>query len=320
MLSEIRQIAIKTIEHEADSIKKMASCIDENFTQTVELIYRSRGRVVVSGVGKSAIIAQKIVATFNSTGTPAIFMHAADAIHGDLGIVQPLDVVLCLSKSGNTAEIKAIVPLIRLRKNPLVAIVSDEGSYLAQQADYTLRASVSEEACPYNLAPTSSTTAQLVMGDALAICLMNRRGWTAQDFARMHPGGTLGKRLCLRVADVVDTTRKPQVAPDDTIRKTIITISENRLGATAVVDGTGAVVGIITDGDVRRMIEKSSCFDDLAAQDIMARYPKTIDSDTLASVAIEKMEANEISQLIVMEQGRYTGMVHLHDMLREGII
>ncbi|MDR1681080.1 MAG: KpsF/GutQ family sugar-phosphate isomerase [Prevotellaceae bacterium] len=317
--ADIAQEAIRIIEKEADSIQKLASFIDENFTQTVELLYKTEGRVVVSGIGKSAIIAQKIVATFNSTGTPAIFMHAADAIHGDLGIVQPHDIVVCLSKSGHTAEIKALVPLIRQRGNTLIAVVSDVHSYLAQQADYVLRATVDEEACPCNLAPTTSTTAQLVIGDALAICLMRLRGFTSQDFARIHPGGSLGRRLYLRVGDVVDKSRRPQVSPDASIQQTIITISENRLGATAVVDTRGDVVGIVTDGDVRRMIEKSPRFDTLTAQDIMAGNPKTVDAETLASAAVEKMEANEISQLIVLSKGRYAGMVHLHDLLREGV-
>ncbi|MDR0729057.1 MAG: KpsF/GutQ family sugar-phosphate isomerase [Prevotellaceae bacterium] len=316
---DVRQIAVDSIVKEADSIRKLASFIDENFIWAVELLYGMSGRVVVSGIGKSAIIAQKVVATFNSTGTPAIFMHAGDALHGDLGMVQPGDVVLCLSKSGNTPEIKALVPLVRQRGNRLVAVVSDGCSYLAGQADCVLRATVDEEACPWNLAPTSSTTAQLVMGDALAICLMCLRGFTSEDFARVHPGGSLGKRLYLRVGDLVDPARCPQVLPETTIHRTIMTISENRLGATAVVDGQGVVVGIITDGDVRRMIERNRCFDGLTARDIMCGNPKVIGPEVLAAVAVEKMEANEVSQLIVMSEGRYVGMVHLHDILREGV-
>jgi arabinose-5-phosphate isomerase len=300
-------------------VKKLILHVDKNFTQTVQLILESKGKVVVSGVGKSAIIAEKIVATFNSTGTPAVFMHAAEAIHGDLGIVKPGDIVLCLSKSGNTPEIKALVPLIRHRGNALVAMVANSNSYLAQQADYVLHAAIDEEACPLNLAPTSSTTVQLVMGDALAICLLTLRGFTAQDFAQIHPGGSLGKQLCLRVANLVDKTRKPAVAPSETVHNAIITISRNRLGATAVVDEHGAVLGIITDGDVRRMIENNTRFDTLTAQDIMVKNPKTIDAEALAADAVALMEQHEISQLIVMNHSRYIGMVHLHDILREGV-
>jgi arabinose-5-phosphate isomerase len=316
---DIRQMAVNSIVREADSIRRMASFVGEDFVRTVELLYGMSGKVVVSGVGKSAIIAQKIVATFNSTGTPAVFMHAVDAIHGDLGIVQPGDVVMCLSKSGSTPEIKALVPLIRERGNRLVAVVSEVGSYLAGQSDYVLCATVEGEVCPWNLAPTSSTTAQLVMGDALAVCLMQLRGFTREDFARMHPGGSLGRRLYLRVGDLVDPMRCPQVLPETTIHQAIMTISENRLGATAVVDRQGGVVGIITDGDIRRMLERDRCFDRLTAQDIMCGAPKVIEAETLASVAVERMEANEVSQLIVMDGGRYCGMVHLHDILREGI-
>jgi len=319
-LTDIGRLAVKTIETEAAAIQKMASYVNADFERTVRLIYESKGRVIVSGVGKSAIIAHKMVATLNSTGTPAVFMHAADAIHGDLGIIQPDDVVVCLSKSGNTAEIKVLVPLIRNMGNKLVAIVSNCNSYLAEQADYVLPATVDEEVCPNNLAPTSSTTAQLVMGDALAICLLKMRGFTAGDFARVHPGGSLGKKLYLRVEDLIDRNRKPQVMPAENIRNTIITISSNRLGATAVVDTKGAILGIITDGDVRRMLEKTDTLDTLTAQDIMSKNPKSIDVEELAIHAYNLMEKNKITQLVVVQNGQYAGMVHLHDILREGIV
>jgi arabinose-5-phosphate isomerase len=319
-LNDIGKLAVKTIETEARAIQKMASYINEDFEQIVQLIYKNKGRVIVSGIGKSAIIANKIVATFNSTGTPAVFMHAADAIHGDLGIIQPDDIVICLSKSGNTAEIKLLVPLIRNLGNKLIAIVSNRDSYLAQSADYVLPATVDAEACPNNLAPTTSTTAQLVMGDALAICLLQLRGFTEQDFARVHPGGSLGKKLYLRVADLIDKNRKPQVSPEETIDNTIITISSNRLGATAVVDHAGAIAGIITDGDVRRMLEKTKRLDALTAVDIMSKKPKIIDMSALAIKAFNMMEENKITQLLVVHKKEYAGMVHLHDILREGIV
>ncbi|MDR2802525.1 MAG: KpsF/GutQ family sugar-phosphate isomerase [Prevotellaceae bacterium] len=319
-LNDIGKLAVKTIETEAHAIQKMASYINKDFELVVQLIYKNKGRVIVSGIGKSAIIANKIVATFNSTGTPAVFMHAADAIHGDLGIIQPDDVVICLSKSGNTAEIKLLAPLIRNLGNKLIAIVSNQESYLAQHADYVLRATVDAEACPNNLAPTTSTTAQLVMGDALAICLLQLRGFTEQDFARVHPGGSLGKKLYLRVEDLIDKNRKPQVSPEETIDNTIITISSHRLGATAVVDNAGAIVGIITDGDVRRMLEKTKRLDALTAVDIMSKNPKVIDVSALAVKAFNLMEKNKITQLLAVRKKEYVGMVHLHDILREGIV
>ncbi len=319
-LTDIGRLAVKTIETEAAAIQKMASYINGDFERAAHLIYESKGRVIVSGIGKSAIIANKIVATLNSTGTPAIFMHAADAIHGDLGMIQPDDVVICLSKSGNTAEVKVLVPLIRNMGNKLVAIVSNRESYLAEQADYVLAATVDEEACPNNLAPTSSTTAQLVMGDALAVCLLKMRGFTSEDFARVHPGGSLGKKLYLRVGDLIDRNRKPQVVPAESIHNAIINISSNRLGATAVVDAKGVILGIITDGDVRRMLEKTKTFDTLTAQDIMTKSPKSIDTEELAVHAYNLMEKNKITQLIVTHNDEYLGMVHLHDILREGIV
>jgi arabinose-5-phosphate isomerase len=312
--------ASEVIENEAAAIAKMTAGLDENFSEAVRLIYEGRGRVVVSGIGKSAIVAMKIVATLNSTGTPAIFMHAADAIHGDLGIIQPDDVVLCLSKSGNTSEIKMLVPLIRNMGNTLVAMVSQLDSYLAHHADYVLHVVVDKEACPNNLAPTTSTTAQMVMGDALAICLLKMRGFTAQDFARVHPGGALGKKLYLHVSDLIDVARKPQVSIHDTIPQSIVVISANRLGATAVVDDNGRLAGIITDGDVRRMLGKWQQFDTLTAGDIMTKNPKTIEADEMAIKAFNLMDENQISQLVVMKDGNYEGMVHVHDILREGIV
>jgi arabinose-5-phosphate isomerase len=312
--------AKEVIENEAAAIAKIKSGLDENFSNTVRLMYEGRGRVVVSGIGKSAIVAMKIVATLNSTGTPAIFMHAADAIHGDLGIIQPNDIVLCLSKSGNTAEIKMLAPLIKNMGNTLVGMVSQLDSYLAQHADYVLHVVVDKEACPNNLAPTTSTTAQMVMGDALAICLLKMRGFTAQDFARVHPGGSLGKKLYLHVADLIDPARKPQVHLHDTIPQSIVVISAGRLGATAVLDDGNRLVGIITDGDVRRMLGKWQQFDTLTAGDIMTKNPIAIEADEMAIKAFNLMDENQISQLLVTKDGKYEGMVHVHDILREGIV
>ncbi len=317
---DIKNTAIQTIEAEASAIKKLTTYVNDDFEKTVHLIYNSKGRVIVSGIGKSAIIATKIVATLNSTGTPAIFMHAADAIHGDLGIIQPDDVVICLSKSGNTAEIKVLVPFIRRMGNKLIAIVSNADSYLAQQADYVLHATVNEEACPNNLAPTTSTTAQLVIGDALAVCLLELRGFTAQDFARYHPGGSLGKKLYLTVGDIMNPKLLPKVKANDSIQRSIITISANRLGATAVMADNDEFIGIITDGDVRRMVEKGESFNKLQAKDIMTHHPKTVDADELAVNAYEMMEKNEITQLPVLRNGQYIGMVHIHDIMREGVV
>ena len=313
-------LAIKVIEKEADAVIKLKDSIDKTLLDVVDFIYHHADRVVVTGIGKSAIIATKIVATFNSTGTPALFMHAADAIHGDLGMIQPSDVVLCLSKSGNTAEIKVLVPLIKTMGNKLIAIVSDPDSYLAQQADFLLFATVDAEACPNNLAPTSSTTTQLVMGDVLAVCLLQRRGFSEQDFARVHPGGALGKKLYTRVSDIIDPSRAPAVQEGDTIQKAIFTISANRLGATAVVDKGGNLCGIITDGDIRRMVERNGSFESLYACDLMNREPKCINIDEMAINAFRLMEEKRITQLIVLKEGVYMGMIHIHDIMREGIV
>jgi arabinose-5-phosphate isomerase len=320
MVIDINHLAKQTIETEAKAILNLVNYIDKDFEQTVKLLFESKGRVIVTGIGKSAIIAEKIVATFNSTGTPAIFMHAADAIHGDLGIIQHDDVILCLSKSGNTPEIKVLVPLIKNLGNKLVGIVSNISSYLGQKADFVLKATVEAEACPNNLAPTSSTTAQLVIGDALAVCLLKLRGFTPADFARFHPGGSLGKKLYMRVSDIFDEQLLPKVNLNETIQNVIIEISSKRLGATAVVDSKEQIAGIITDGDLRRMLQKNIDTSNLTAEMIMSTSPKTTDYDEMAINAFNLMESNTITQLLVIKEGRYVGMIHLHDILREGIV
>ena len=302
------------------AVEKLKPFIDDEFVEILNLVYSSKGRLIITGIGKSAIIGSKIVATLNSTGTPSIFMHAADAIHGDLGIVQPDDVVLCISKSGNTPEIKVLVPLIRRMGNKLVAMVSNVDSYLAQHSDYVIKATVDAEACPNNLAPTSSTTTQRVMGDALAVCLLKMRGFSPEDFAKYHPGGSLGKKLYLTVEDVIDKNLRPWVNPNETIQNTIINISQNRLGATVVLDGEEHLMGIITDGDVRRMVEKGGPLGDLRAKDIMSRNPKVIEKSELAVKAFGIMEQNKITSVVVLDEGKYAGLIHIHDVLREGIV
>lgn len=318
--AEIIEIAAGTISAEAETIRELLSCVDESFAESVKLIFSSRGRLIVTGIGKSAIIAQKIVATLNSTGTPAVFMHAADAIHGDLGIVLPDDVVLCLSKSGNTPEIRLLVPILRKRGNALIAMVSNRDSYLAKNADLILYAKADQEACPNNLAPTSSTTAQLVMGDALAVCLLNLRGFSPEDFAQVHPGGVLGKKLYTRVSDLATLQNPPLVTPESSLQQVIVEISSKRMGATAVVNPDGSLAGMITDGDLRRMMEKGGTMNALKAAEIMSVSPKTIACDEMAVNAFYLMEKHKITQLIVTENDRYRGMIHLHDILREGII
>lgn len=318
--NNLKELAISVIDKEAQAVSNLKPYIDSVFVEVLHVIYGSKGRLVITGIGKSAIIGSKIVATLNSTGTPAIFMHAADAIHGDLGIVQPDDVVMCISKSGNTPEIKVLVPLINRMGNKLIAMVSNAGSYLATHSDYIIRATVDAEACPNNLAPTSSTTTQLVMGDALAVCLLKMRGFSQEDFAKYHPGGSLGKRLYLRVEDVFDKNMKPWVKEEENIQNTIINISQNRLGATAVLDCNGNLLGIITDGDVRRMIEKGKPLDTLTARDIMSKNPKTIDKNELVVNAFRMMEKNKITSVVVMESEKYAGLIHIHDVLREGIV
>lgn len=319
MMQNIRETALQVIDTEADSILGLKSLLTDDFEKVVGLIYRSQGNVVVSGIGKSANIAQKIVATLNSTGTTAVFMHAADAIHGDLGIIREDDVVIIISKSGETPEIKVLTPLIKIRKNVLVAIVGNKDSYLARQADYVLDCTVPFEACPNNLAPTCSTTAQLVLGDALAVALLKMRGFTAQDFAKFHPGGALGKRLYLTVGDLCVKNAVPAVAPDDVMTNVIIEISQKFLGATAVIDD-GRLIGLITDGDVRRMLMKHANIETVKARDIMTKDPKTIGKDELAAKALETMQQCEISQMPVMDDGRYVGIVHIHDIIKEGIL
>ena len=311
-------LATQIIENEANAIIGLKDRIDENFQKVVEMTLESRGNLVFSGIGKSAIIAQKIVATMNSTGTTAVFMHAADAIHGDLGIVREEDIVVILSKSGETPEIKVLVPLIKLRGNKIVAMVGNRKSYLAQQADFVLDVSVSDEAIPDSLAPTSSTTAQLVMGDALALILMRCRGFSTDDFAKFHPGGALGKQLYLRVKDLYVNNERPEVGPDDNLTRVIIEMTHKRLGATVVCQGN-SISGIITDGDLRRMLMNAPDIEHVKASQIMTSNPKTIDEDALVVDALHKMRANSITQLPVVHDGKYLGIIHLHDILKEGI-
>ncbi|MBR4620678.1 MAG: KpsF/GutQ family sugar-phosphate isomerase [Salinivirgaceae bacterium] len=317
---EITAIAADVIDQEAATIANLKNMIDSNFAEAVSLIFKSKGRLVVTGIGKSAIIAQKIVATMNSTGTPALFMHAADAIHGDLGMIQDNDIVMLLSRSGNTPEIKVLVPILKMRRNKMIAMVSDTQSYLAQQADIIINAYAEHEACPNNLAPTSSTTAQLVMGDALAIALLECRGFSPSDFAKYHPGGALGKKLYMRVSDLYINNEKPQVASTDNIKQVIMEMTSKRLGATAVLNADGDMVGIITDGDLRRMLMSGRDVANLTAADIMSVKPKTIDENAMAVNAFHLMEQNHITQLIVLKDGRYAGVIHIHDILQEGIV
>lgn len=311
--------AKKTILSESESIARLTNFLDDNFVNAVEIIFHSKGRLVITGIGKSAIIAQKIVATLNSTGTPSLFLHASEAIHGDLGMVQSGDVVICISKSGNSPEIKVLVPLLKRFGNKLIAITGNTTSFLGKEADFVLNTYVESEACPINLAPTNSTTAQLVMGDAIAVCLMEMKNFTAEDFAKYHPGGALGKKLLLRVVDMLDTTHKPTVSPDSTIKNVIVEISEKRLGVTAVIENE-KVVGIITDGDIRRMLNKTENISGLTAQDIMTKNPKTIKSTDMVSDALNILEDFSITQLVVVDNGQYKGVIHLHDILKEGII
>tara|TARA_B100001057_G_C22704399_1_gene893140 strand:- start:101 stop:1066 length:966 start_codon:yes stop_codon:yes gene_type:complete len=318
-LDNILNVAKKTIETEGNAILNLSRLIDEEFAEAVHSIFSSKGRVIVTGIGKSANIATKIVATLNSTGTPAIFMHAADAIHGDLGIIQKNDTVICISKSGNTPEIKVLVPLIKASGNTLMGLTSNRESFLGQQCDYVLHAFVEKEACPNNLAPTTSTTAQLVMGDALAMSLLELRGFSSKDFARFHPGGSLGKKLYLRVSDLTSLNEKPQVTPDTNIKQVIVEISEKLLGVTAVVEND-RIVGIVTDGDLRRMLTKVDNIAELTAKDIMTENPKKIDNDAMAVEALEMMDTHGITQILAEENGRYSGVVHIHNLSKEGII
>ena len=316
----ILDTAKRTIGLEAAAIEGLQTYLTNDFAKAVELVYTCNGRLVVSGIRKSAIIAQKIVATFNSTGTPSLYMHAADAIHGDLGMIQKEDIVMVISKSGNSPEIKVLVPLIKNFGNPLIGLVGNMDSYLALQADILINTTVSEEACPNNLAPTSSTTAQLVMGDALAVCLMELKGFTGADFAKFHPGGLLGKKLYLRVMDLSVQNQQPSVTPDTPLRETIVSISGSRLGMTVVLNQDKEIVGVITDGDLRRMLEKNTSLDSITAKDIMTINPRTIPPEALAVEALDVLRKFDITQLVVAKQKQYLGVLHLHDLIREGLL
>ena len=317
--TEIKNIAKETIKLEIDAIKKLEGSIDDDFVKVIELILKAKGRLIVAGIGKSANIANKMVATFNSTGQPAVFLHAADAIHGDLGNILKDDIVICISKSGNTPEIKALLPFIKNMGNAVIALTGNINSFLAKEANYTLDVSVEKEACPNNLAPTSSTTAQLVMGDALAVTLLACKNFTDKDFARFHPGGTLGKRLFLKLSDILHENSSPQVSNEATINEVIMEISKKRVGATAVIKDS-SLQGIITDGDLRRMLEKQSNFENLKAKDIMCEAPKYMQKEALAYDALELMEKNNISQLVVMDGQQYKGIVHIHEIIKEGVV
>jgi arabinose-5-phosphate isomerase len=311
--------AKKTIESESQSIANLSNLLTDDFVKVIQLIHDSKGRLVVAGIGKSAIIAQKIVATLNSTGTPSMFLHASEAVHGDLGMVQPMDIVICISKSGNSPEIKALVPIINKYGNPLIAMTGNLTSFLAKNSQYVLDTTVEVEACPNNLAPTNSTTAQLVMGDCIAVCLMELTNFKSEDFAKYHPGGALGKKLLLRVKDILDESKKPAVTPDTNIKTVIFEISEKRLGVTAVVENN-KIIGIITDGDIRRMLSNNDSIKDIVAKDIMTINPKTMKPNDMVVEALNLMEDFSITQLIVAEDGEYKGVIHLHDILKEGIL
>lgn len=318
-LTNIKEIAKRTILMEANAVEQLAAFVDESFEEIVKLILQCNGKLVISGVGKSALIAQKIVATLNSTGTPAAFLHAADAIHGDLGLIQKEDLVMLISKSGESAEVKLLLPLIKNFGNPIIAMSGNLQSYLANNAHYILNTTVSQEACPNNLAPTTSTAAQLAMGDALAVCLMETRGFNSEDFAKFHPGGTLGKRLYLKVSDLFQKNSHPQVALNSNLKEVIVAITQNRMGATAVIENE-RIAGIVTDGDLRRMLQQRESVANITASDIMSKNPKIIEEDQLAVSALDMMRKNNVSQLLVTQNGTYLGILHLHDLVREGII
>jgi arabinose-5-phosphate isomerase len=320
LVKNIKKIAQDVLLNESQAIQNLSQYIDDNFEACVHEIYSAKGRVVITGIGKSAIIANKIVATLNSTGTPALFMHAADAIHGDLGMIQQDDIVICISKSGNTPEIKVLVPLLKRRGSKLVALVSNVKSYLAEQADFVLNATIGEEACPNNLAPTTSTTAHLAMGDALAVCLLELRNFSSEDFAQYHPGGSLGKQLYLKVSDVFVQNQLPIVTPEAPLKEVILEISSKRLGCTAVAVDDKRLLGIITDGDLRRMLQKDVNLSTLKASEIMTRNPKKIEKDEFAVKALQLMQASSITQLVVVDGDKVLGFIHLHDLLKEGIV
>ena len=317
--NKIKEIAKNSIIDQSKAIKNLANFIDDSFLKSVEIIYDCKGRVVITGIGKSAIIANKIVATMNSTGTPSIFMHAGDAIHGDLGLIKKGDIIICISKSGNTAEIKALIPILKQTKNPIVAITGNKSSILAKNADFILNSYVEKEVCPNNLAPTTSTTAQIVIGDAIAICLLELRKFTKNDFAKFHPGGILGKKLFLKVKDLSKKNESPEVNPTSSVKDVILEISHKRLGVTAVTLDK-KILGIITDGDLRRMLSKTDNINNISAMDIMSKKPKTINQNSLAVEAIELMKLNGISSLLVVDDDKYIGVVHIHDLINEGII
>ena len=316
---EIINIAINTLRSESEAISALTAFVDNSFTQCIKLIYETKERVVITGIGKSAIIGQKIVASLNSTGTPSIFLHSADAVHGDLGIIKPEDIIICISNSGSTPEIKVLIPFIKLMGNKLIAMVGNIDSYLAQQADYIIRTSVEKEVGKSSLAHTTSSTAQLAMGDALVVCLMEYRGFTRDKFAMLHPGGTLGKKLFLRVSDIYPNNEKPAVSVDDDIASAIIEMTSKRLGATCVMQGDN-LAGIITDGDLRRMMQSGRSIDKLKASDIMTKNPKTVNPEMLVADALDIMRKNNITQLPVKEKNTYIGMIHIHDILKEGIL
>jgi arabinose-5-phosphate isomerase len=320
MNNNIPALALQTIETEATAILGLKAFINNDFEKIIQAIHEAKGRLIVSGIGKSAIVAQKIVATLNSTGTPALFMHAADAIHGDLGMITSDDIVMLISKSGESPEIKVLIPLINNFGNLLIGMVGNTESFLAKQANLMLNTTVEKEACPNNLAPTSSTTAQMVMGDVLAVCLMKLNQFNNRDFAKFHPGGNLGKRLYLRVADLATANEKPWVLADATLKKVIVEITQNRMGVTAVVDENQQLIGIITDGDLRRMLEKTSDISTICASDILTTHPITVQPEALAVEALELLKKHDISQLIVAENGIYKGIIHIHDLIREGIV
>jgi len=315
----ILNTAKNTLLSESESIKKLIDYLTDDFEKTVKAIFNCKGRIIVTGIGKSSLIGAKIVATFNSTGTPSIHMHAAEAMHGDLGLIQPGDCIICISNSGNSPEIKVLAPILKRHNNTLIAITANENSFLAKSADYILLSKIDHEAEQNNLAPMNSTTAQLVLGDALAACLIELRNFTAEDFAMYHPGGALGKKLLLLVQNILKSENKPAVSPDSSIQEVIVEISEKRLGVTAVVDNE-QIIGIITDGDLRRMLQKSSNLNDYKAKDIMSINPKSIESSEHVSKALSILEDNSITQLLVTQNNKYVGVIHLHDILKEGIV
>ena len=317
--SVIIEAAKRSISEQGDAIKNIVNFLEDSFAEAVELILKSNGRVIITGIGKSAIIANKIVATLNSTGTPSIFMHAADAIHGDLGLVQKKDIIICISKSGNTPEIKVLVPLLKRAGNPLIAITGNKNSFLGEESDFVFNSYVDKEVCPNNLAPTTSTTAQLVIGDALAVCLLQMKDFSSDDFAKYHPGGALGKKLFLTVRDLAMNNEKPNVGLNSNIKDVIIEISEKRLGVSAVIE-QNKIKGIITDGDLRRMLAKTENFTNLSAIDIMTKNPKSIDINAMAVDAMQLMEKHQITQLLVTDNEMYAGVIHLHDLMKEGIL